>query len=366
MSETDKRFMALALSLGRRGQGTCWPNPSVGCVIVRDGRIVGRGWTQPGGRPHAETEALAQAGEMARGATAYVSLEPCSHYGKTPPCAQALIDAKVARVVSAIEDSDPRVAGQGFAMLREAGIEVETGVLMDQAAWDLSGFFLKTEQGRPFVTLKLASSFDGRIATETGHSKWITGPEARRAVHAMRARHDAVMVGAGTARADDPSLTVRNLGIEHQPVRIVVSRHLDLPLLGQLARTAADVPVWLCHGPRPDAERARTWEGLGARLIPCALNDHQVDAADLLQQLGQAGLTRVFCEGGASLAASLLAEDLVDELVGFTAGLTIGAEGLSAVGSLGLETLETAPRFELIDAQVIDGDVLHRWGRTAR
>ncbi|WP_319544883.1 bifunctional diaminohydroxyphosphoribosylaminopyrimidine deaminase/5-amino-6-(5-phosphoribosylamino)uracil reductase RibD [Ruegeria conchae] len=363
MNEADKRFMALALSLGRRGQGTCWPNPSVGCVIVRDGRIVGRGWTQLGGRPHAEPIALAQAGEAAQGATAYVSLEPCSHHGKTPPCAEALIEAGIARVVSAIEDSDPRVAGQGFALLREAGIDVVTGVLAEQAARDHAGFFLKTEQGRPFVTLKLASSFDGRIATETGHSQWITGPNARRAVHAMRARHDAVMVGAGTARADDPSLTVRDLGVERQPVRVVVSRHLDLPLMGHLARTASKIPVWLCHGPHPDPDRARAWEGLGARLIPCALDDHHVEAVDLLHQLGQAGLTRVFCEGGSALAASLLESDLVDELVGFTAGLTIGAEGLSAIGALGLDTLETAPRFDLIETQVVGGDILHRWAR---
>lgn len=358
--------MALALSLGRRGQGTCWPNPAVGCVIVRDGRIVGRGWTQPGGRPHAEPQALAQAGEAAQGATVYVTLEPCAHHGKTPPCAEALIAAGVARVVAAIEDSDPRVSGQGFAMLRDAGIEVVTGVLADQAARDLSGFFLKTEQGRPFVTLKLASSFDGRIATATGHSKWITGPKARRAVHAMRARHDAVMVGAGTARADDPSLTVRDIGVDAQPVRIVVSRHLDIPLMGQMARTAAEVPVWLCHGPSPDAERARAWEGLGARLLPCVLDEHQIDAVDLLHQLGQAGLTRVFCEGGAALAASLLAADLVDELIGFTAGLAVGAEGLSAIGTLGLEKLDNAPRFELIETQVIGPDIMHRWARALR
>ncbi|NQX73519.1 MAG: bifunctional diaminohydroxyphosphoribosylaminopyrimidine deaminase/5-amino-6-(5-phosphoribosylamino)uracil reductase RibD, partial [Epibacterium sp.] len=191
MSSTDKRFMALALSLGRRGQGRCWPNPAVGCVIVKDGVIVGRGWTQPGGRPHAEPVALAQAGAAARGATVYVTLEPCSHYGKTPPCALALIEAGVARVVAAVEDSDPRVSGQGFEMLREAGIEVTTGVMAEEAARDLEGFFLKIEQGRPFVTLKLASSFDGRIATGSGHSQWITGPQARRVVHAMRARHDA-------------------------------------------------------------------------------------------------------------------------------------------------------------------------------
>ena len=245
--------MALALSLGRRGQGNCWPNPAVGCVIVKDGRIIGRGWTKPGGRRHAETEALAQAGAAARGATAYVTLEPCSHDGVTPPCAKALINAGVARVVGAIGDSDPRVSGQGFEMLRMAGIEVTTGVLADQAARDHAGFFLKTEQGRPLVTLKLASSFDGRIATGSGQSKWITGPAARRAVHAMRARHDAVMVGAGTARADDPSLTVRDLGVDHQPVRVVISRHLDLPLMSQLARTAKETPVWLCYGPGADA-----------------------------------------------------------------------------------------------------------------
>ncbi|WP_298932692.1 bifunctional diaminohydroxyphosphoribosylaminopyrimidine deaminase/5-amino-6-(5-phosphoribosylamino)uracil reductase RibD [uncultured Ruegeria sp.] len=366
MSDTDKRFMALALSLGQRGQGRCWPNPAVGCVIVQDGRIVGRGWTQPGGRPHAETEALTQAGAAARGATAYVSLEPCAHHGKTPPCAEALIAAGVGRVVAALEDSDPRVAGQGFAMLRDAGIKVETGVLADQAALHLAGFFLKTEQGRPFVTLKLASSFDGRIATATGHSQWITGPISRRAVHAMRARHDAVMVGAGTARADDPSLTVRDVGATHQPVRVVVSRHMDLPLMGQLARTASEIPVWLCHGPHPDADRARAWEGLDARLIPCTLKDHHIDAVDVLQQLGHAGLTSVFCEGGAALAASLLAGDLVDELVGFTAGLTIGAEGLAAVGTLGLEKLDAAPRFELAETRAIGGDVFHRWRRSTQ
>lgn len=363
MTGTDHRFMALALSLGRRGMGQCWPNPAVGCVLVRQGRIVGRGWTQPGGRPHAETQALAQAGDLARGATAYVSLEPCAHTGQTPPCSQALIAAGVARVVAAVEDSDARVAGQGFAQLRAAGIAVTTGVLAAQAARDHAGFFLRTEQGRPLVTLKLATSFDGRIATATGHSHWITGPQARRHVHALRARHDAVMVGAGTARADDPGLTVRDLGIDRQPVRVVVSRHLDLPLMGQLARTAAETPVWLCHGASVDPERVRAWQGLGAQLIPCALQGTQIDAADMLRQLGAAGLTRIFCEGGGGLAATLLAEDLVDELIGFTAGLTIGAEGLPAIGALGLGRLSEAPRFDLVETRVLGGDVLHHWRR---
>ena len=356
--------MALALSLGRRGQGRTWPNPAVGCVIVREGRIVGRGWTGPGGRPHAEPIALAQAGDLARGATAYVTLEPCSHHGKTPPCADALIEAGIARVVAPVQDSDPRVSGQGFERLRMHGVEVTTGVLADQAARDHAGFFLRTEQGRPLVTLKLASSLDGRIATATGESKWITGPEARRAVHGLRARHDAVMVGAGTARADDPSLTVRDLGVTQQPVRVVVSRHLDLPLLGQLARGAGEVPVWLCHGPGADAERVRAWEGLGARLLPCGVKGVQLDPNDVLRQLGAAGLTRVFCEGGGALAASLLAEDLVDELVTFTAGLAIGAEGVPSIGALGLGRLAEAPRFALSEVRNLGGDAMLRWTRS--
>ncbi|TNJ41861.1 bifunctional diaminohydroxyphosphoribosylaminopyrimidine deaminase/5-amino-6-(5-phosphoribosylamino)uracil reductase RibD [Phaeobacter sp. B1627] len=355
--------MAMALSLGRRGQGRTWPNPAVGCVIVRSGRVVGRGWTQPGGRPHAEAVALAQAGPAAEGATAYVSLEPCAHTGQTPPCAQALIDAGVARVVAAIGDSDPRVSGQGFAMLRAAGIKVTTGVCMDEAGFDHEGFFLRTEQGRPFVTLKLAASFDGRIATGSGQSKWITGPEARRAVHAMRARHDAVMVGAGTARADDPSLTVRDLGIEAQPARVVVSRHLDLPLMSSLARSARDVPLFLCHGHSADAERIRAWEGVGATLLSCGALGTQLDPHDVLQQLGQVGMTRVFCEGGSALAATLLAHDLVDELVGFTAGVAIGAEGLPSIGALGIGALPDAPRFDLIETRTIGADILHRWKR---
>ncbi len=363
MSATDQRFMALALSLGRRGMGRTWPNPAVGCVIVRDGRIVGRGVTAPGGRPHAEPLALAQAGGAARGATAYVSLEPCAHHGQTPPCAQALVDAGIARVVAPLEDNDPRVSGQGFAMLRAVGIAVTTGVLSNEAARDHAGFFLRNQMNRPFVTLKLATSFDGRIATATGESQWITGQLARRAVHAMRARHDGVMVGGGTARADDPSLTVREMGVDRQPVRIVVSRHLDLPLMSRLARSAKDIPLWLAHGPAADPALHSAWEGIGARLFPCALSGGQLDLTSVLGALAEAGLTRVFCEGGGGLAASLLAADLVDELVGFTAGLAIGAEGLPAIGALGLTNLQTAPRFSLSETRDLGGDVLHIWRR---
>ena len=359
----DIRFMRLALALGRCGQGQCWPNPAVGCVIVKDGRIVGRGTTAPGGRPHAEPQALAQAGAAARGATAYVTLEPCSHHGKTAPCAEALIAAGVARVVVALEDSDPRVSGRGLAMLREAAIEVSLGLCADEAGRDLAGFLLSREQGRPLVTLKLASSFDGRIATATGESQWITGPQARRRTHAMRAAHDAVMVGAGTARIDDPSLTVRDMGISRQPVRVVVSRRLDLPLMGQLARSARDIPVWICHGPDPDPALRQAWDGLGARLIPCGLQGRQLDPASVLAELGKAGLTSVFCEGGAALAATLLGADLVDRLTGFTAGMALGAEGLPAIGAMGLGRLAEAPRFKLHRSSRIGPDVLHEWDR---
>ncbi|MEL7257450.1 MAG: bifunctional diaminohydroxyphosphoribosylaminopyrimidine deaminase/5-amino-6-(5-phosphoribosylamino)uracil reductase RibD [Pseudomonadota bacterium] len=361
MHEADTRFLKLALALARQGDGTCWPNPSVGCVIVKDDRIVGRGRTAPGGRPHAERMALDQAGQAAQGATAYVSLEPCSHHGQTPPCANALIEAGIARVVAPVEDPHPNVSGAGFDALRAAGVTVETGLLAEEAEDVLSGFLMRVQLGRPWVTLKLATSFDGRIATASGHSQWITGPEARRWVHAMRARHDAVMVGAGTVRADDPSLTVRDLGVAHQPVRVAVSRRLDLPLMSNLARTAREVPVWLCHGPDADASLIEAWTGVGAELLTCQLTGRQLNLSSVLMELGQKGLTRVLCEGGGALAASLLAEGLVDELVGFTAGFAIGAEGRPGVGALGLDRLDNARRFRLVASRNVGGDAMHRW-----
>ncbi len=358
--------MNMALSLGRRGMGNCAPNPAVGCVLVRPsaqgGRIIGRGWTQPGGRPHAEVVALQQA-QDATGATAYVTLEPCAHFGQTPPCAQALIDAGIARVVIALTDPDPRVDGGGIAMLRAAGIKVTTGICADEARRDHAGFLLKTTQGRPFVTLKLATSFDGRIATATGESQWITGPDARRYVHALRARHDAVMVGGGTARDDDPTLTVRGLGVTHQPTRVVLSRHLDLPRDSQLARSAADIPVLLCHGPNAPKDRIAYWTECGATCLEVAEKKGALDPAAVLQSLGAVGLTRVFCEGGGGLAASLLGADLVDELIVFTAGLALGAEGRPALAALGLTHLADAPRFKLVQTRALSGDVLHRWIR---
>jgi len=354
--------MKMALALGRRGLGRVWPNPAVGCVIVRDERIIGRGITQVGGRPHAEVVALNQAGDLACGATVYVTLEPCSHTGQTPPCASALIAAGVARVVVAMQDPDPRVSGRGIAMLRDAGIDVITDVLADEAGADHAGFVRRVTRGRPMVTLKLASSFDGRIATGAGESRWITGPVARRYVHGMRSNHDAVLVGAGTARQDDPSLTVRDMGVVSQPVRVVVSSRLNIPLDGALARTAGEVPVWVCHG-EVDTARKRAWEQTGARMLPCAHHGAQIDVTSVLEALGAAGITRVFCEGGSALAASLLAADLVDRLVGFSAGVAIGAEGLPSIGAMGVAHLSDAPRFTLSDLRQVGDDVLHHWVR---
>ncbi len=352
--------MALALSLGRRGMGRVWPNPAVGCVIVKDNQIIGRGWTADGGRPHAETRALKQAGAAATGATAYVTLEPCSHHGQTPPCAQALIDAKVARVVIATGDPDPRVAGQGVAMLQTAGIAVTLGIHETNAMNDHAGFLLRTTENRPFVTLKLAGTLDGRIATATGESQWITGPQARRAVHMMRARHDAVMVGAGTVRADDPSLTVRDMGVTRQPVRVVVSRAMKISAASQLAKTAAETPVWLCHG--PDADVA-DWTVAGAKSLPCAITSGAIDLQAVMHTLAEQGITRVFCEGGGMMAASLLNAGLVDRLVVFSAGAAIGAEGTPMLSAMGIDRLATAPRFTLEHVSVLGGDICHTWRR---
>lgn len=363
MIPEDKRYMALAISLGQRGLGKCWPNPSVGCVIVKNGRIVGRGRTANGGAPHAETEALAQAGANARGATVYVSLEPCAHQGRTPPCANVLVNAGVSRVVIGASDPNPQVNGQGTAILRDAGIKVTEGVLQSKAIDLHSGFITRITQGRPSVTLKLANSFDGRIATATGESQWITGAEARHKVHGMRANHDAVMVGGGTARADDPSLNVRGMGSVSQPVRVVLSRALDLPLGGNLAKTANEIPVWIFHSRDAPLELRTAWEQLGAILIECRTVGQKLDVVSVLQALGDKGLTRIFCEGGGALAASLLSADLVDELVGFTAGLALGAEGQPSIGPMEMRRLVEAKRFDLVETRPIGNDVMMRWRR---
>lgn len=359
----DLRHMAHALGLARRGLGRVWPNPAVGCVIVAGGRVVGRGATRPGGRPHAETEALAMAGVAARGATAYVTLEPCAHHGQTPPCAEALAAAGLARVVTAIGDPDPRVAGRGHAILRAAGVEVAEGVMAAEAQLLQKGFLSRVLKGRPMVTLKLAQSLDGRIATAAGESRWITGLAARTRVHAMRAAHDAVMVGAGTARADDPLLTVRGLGVAHQPVRVVAARSLDLDVGGALGRSAREVPLWLVHGPSAPAPDRAEWTRAGARLFKVTEKGSRLDPRAILAALGDAGLTRVLVEGGGQFAAALLRAGVVDEIALFTAGLALGGDGWPALAPLGLDALAGAPRFRLMRVDRIGDDTLSHWTR---
>jgi diaminohydroxyphosphoribosylaminopyrimidine deaminase/5-amino-6-(5-phosphoribosylamino)uracil reductase len=343
----DDRWMRAALALAARGLGRVWPNPAVGCVVVGGGRAVGRGWTQPGGRPHAETEALRRAGAAARGATAYVSLEPCNHHAKTPPCTDALIAAGVARVVVACEDPDPRVDGAGVARLRAAGIEVETGVLAAEACALNEGFFRRIREGRPAVTLKIATSLDGRIATRTGESRWITGPEARALAHAVRARHDAVMVGIGTAVVDDPELTCRLPGMRgRSPVRIVADSRLRLPLTSRLVATAREVPTWVLCLPGAPRARLQAFADAGVDVIEVPDGgDHVLDLAAAMRALGSRGLTRVMVEGGGRLAAALMAADLVDRVEWFRAPVAIGGDGVPALAGWGLERLADARRF---------------------
>lgn len=360
---SDAAHMRHALSLAARGLGRVWPNPAVGCVIVSQGRIVGRGWTQPSGRPHAEVMALAQAGAAAKGADVFVTLEPCAHHGKTPPCAEALIAAGVTRVITPLEDPDTRVAGRGLKMLRSAGIKVSLDTTcLDEAVALNEGFLLHRTQGRPTLTLKLATTLDGRIAMPTGESRWITGPAARQRVHLLRAQHDAVLIGAGTARADDPMLDVRDIGMSDlSPVRVVADGGLSLSLTGRLARSAQQAPVWLIHNPRADRLRRDAWRDVGAKTLACAEVGGRLSAPDILKTLAQEGITRVFCEGGGQLAASLLKAGLVDRLIEMRSGKIIGARGRSAIADLGFERLADVPQFTLARSQPVGEDMLLEW-----
>ncbi len=355
----DEAHMRAALLLARRGLGNTWPNPAVGCVIVKNGAVVGRGWTAPGGRPHAETEALRRAGSAAHGATAYVTLEPCCHWGRTPPCTGALIAAGVARVVVALRDPDPRVDGEGLEQLRAAGIEVTEGVLRDEAAHVTAGFVKRVTDGLPLVTLKLASTLDGRIATRTGESRWITGPAARRAVHAMRARHDAVLVGSGTLLADDPDLTCRLEGAAKVPtVRIVADSRLRTPLGARLFSSTA--PAWIATRPGHDHAALDALRGRGAEIVEVPAGDHGegLEPGALLRALAVRGITRLMVEGGASLAAALLRAGLVDRLAWFHAPAVMGGDGRPAADALPLDILAAMPRFRRVSATPLGPDLL--------
>jgi diaminohydroxyphosphoribosylaminopyrimidine deaminase / 5-amino-6-(5-phosphoribosylamino)uracil reductase len=362
VSATDETHMAHALALAARGLGRTWPNPAVGCVITREGRILGRGWTQPGGRPHAERRALDQAGD-ARHATAYVTLEPCAHHGKTPPCAQALINAGISRIVTALTDPDPRVSGKGHAMLQAAGIAVTENILSDQASRLNAGFLKRVTMGLPFLTLKLATTIDGRIATATGESRWITGPQARRYVHGLRLTHDAVMIGSGTARADDPDLTARDVGATHQPIRILLDRRLSHRPDSRLGASARQHPVWILHAPDAPKSARAAWATTGARLLPCPAPNTHLDLTTALQILAAEGITRILSEGGGTVASALLASGLVDDMIHLTAGRLIGGDGTAAVAPLALSRLADAPAFRLIAHDTLGPDTLSHWTR---
>lgn len=367
-STDDHAFMRAALTLARRGVGRVAPNPAVGCLLVRAGRVVGRGFTQPGGRPHAEACALAQAQAHggARGAVAYVTLEPCAHHGQTPPCAAALVAARITRCVVACRDPDPRVCGRGIDLLHRAGVQVETGLMADEARALNKGFFLRVSRGRPMVTLKLASSLDGRIATAQGESQWITGPLARHAVQMLRVEHDAILIGSETALRDNPRLDVRLPGLEpFSPVRVVLDGRLRLPLDSDLVVRARVRPTWLMtsHGSYEAKKQAvRAYEQAGVRVIPlCCDVSGSPCLVDALRTLGQGSMTRLLVEGGAQVSGAFLRQGLVDDLVWFRAASVMGGDALPALCDLGLESLSQSPTFQRRAVQTLGPDIMEHY-----
>ncbi len=362
---SDNNSMNIALALGARMLGQVAPNPAVGCVIVKEGVIVGRGVTQAGGRPHAETQALAQAGEHARGATAYVTLEPCSHHGQTPPCTDAIIHAGITRVVAPMEDPDPRVCGKGFSILKAAGIDVVAGVLAQEAAFQHEGFIKRIQLGRPMVSLKLASTLDGRIATQSGESRWITGEVARNVAQSLRVTHDAVMVGIGTVLADDPELTCRLPGLERaSPIRIVVDGRLTIPATSKLVMTASQTPLWIITREKSDIGKIRVLEHHGVRILPVPTHDDgTMDMNGVARQLGEQGLTRVLVEGGGTLAASFMRDGVVDRLEWITSPCLMGGDGKPSIGALGIETLDRIHTFKPYSCRMLGKDRLESFVR---
>jgi diaminohydroxyphosphoribosylaminopyrimidine deaminase/5-amino-6-(5-phosphoribosylamino)uracil reductase len=358
----DLRFMQLALTLGRRGQGRTWPNPAVGAIVVRDGVIVGRGWTQPGGRPHAEPVALAQAGEAARGATLYVTLEPCSHVGKSPPCTDAVIAAGIARVVSAIEDPNPEVAGQGHARLRAAGIAVDIGLCAREAAQDHAGHFRRIRDKRPYVMLKLAVSSDDKIAAAGRKPVAITGELTKTRVHLLRAQSDAILVGIGTVLSDDPLLTCRLPGMAaRSPVRVVLDRSLRLPGASRLVHSARETPLWVMTSNLSEAPAAMKLGAAGAQVIRVATTTAAPPGLDLreaLRALADKGITRLLVEGGARVASSFVTAGLVDEVWLLRGVEAIGADGVAALEALPLSSITRSPAFKLRASEGLQKDTL--------
>src|SRR5579863_10702236 len=357
---TDRRFMGLALTLGRRGLGRTWPNPAVGAVVVKDGVIVGRGWTQPGGRPHAEPVTLTQAGPAARGATLYVTLEPCSHVGKSPPCANAVIAAGIARVMSAIEDPNPEVAGQGHARLRNAGIEVDVGLMAEEAARAHAGHFRRIREHRPHVIVKLAVSTDDKIAASGHKTVAITSEVANARTHLLRAQCDAVLVGIGTVLADDPLLTCRLPGMEAlSPVRVVLDRRLRIPPKSRLVHSARNTPLWVVTSELAEAPAAAILGANGAQVMRLgSVSQAGLDLQEVVRALAERGITRLLVEGGARVAASFVSAGLADEFWLLRGLEPIGADGVAALGALPLSAITRSPAFRVRASESLGKDTL--------
>jgi diaminohydroxyphosphoribosylaminopyrimidine deaminase/5-amino-6-(5-phosphoribosylamino)uracil reductase len=360
----DQRFMELALALGRRGLGRTWPNPAVGAVVAKDGVIVGRGWTQPGGRPHAETEALKRAGRAAKGATLYVTLEPCSHQGKTPPCVDAIIRAGIARVVSAVEDPNPQVAGQGYAKLRERGIAVENGLGGKEAAHDHAGHFRRMREHRSQVLLKLAVSADGKAGLAGRKPVAVTGEAARGRVHQMRAEADAILVGIGTVLSDDPHLTCRLPGmLERSPVRVILDARLRIPLAISIVGTARDTPTWIFTGPNASPVAEDILKAKGVEVFRVEAKNGRLDLPAVLKALAERGITRLMVEGGPTVAAAFVKADLVDEVALFRSPKPLG-DGIDALEGLPLTALTQSPKLGAAGGEKIGDDTLEMFERT--
>jgi diaminohydroxyphosphoribosylaminopyrimidine deaminase/5-amino-6-(5-phosphoribosylamino)uracil reductase len=365
-TDTDHRFMNAALALGRRGLGACAPNPSVGALVVKDGIVVGRGWTGLGGRPHAETIALDQAGIAARGATIYVTLEPCAHHGRTPPCCEAIVAAGVARVVYAIDDPNPAVAGRGAALCRAHGLTVVTGVGAAAAGRDHRGHVLRMTQGRPMVTLKLAQTADGYVAGGPHDARLsITGVAANGHVHVLRAMHDAIMVGSGTALADDPLMTVRLAGVAAKPLRVVLDGSLRLSPASRLARTASDVPVLVLTTAASLFARGGAFDAIaGLELAAVETGpDGRIDLGAALRLLGARGITRVFSEGGPAVGSALIAGGLAESVLLFNAPKPLGFEGVPALDAAARAILRDPRRYTASDPTMIGVDRLQSFER---
>ncbi len=348
MTSVDLQMMQRALRLAERGLYTTDPNPRVGCVIVKEGTIVGEGWHQRAGDPHAEIHALRQAGEQAHGATLYVTLEPCCHYGKTPPCSVAVQKAGIVRVVAAMEDPNPLVAGQGLARLRSAGIEVESGLLQEQAERLNPGFVSRMFRGRPWVRCKLAMSLDGRTAMASGESRWITGPAAREDVQWLRARSSAIMTGIGTVLADDPSLNVRLAGEFRQPIRVVLDQRLRIPAQARLLSLPGQVILFT--GETVPKQRIESLAALGPEIIPVPVTDQGLDLQVVMKHLARREINEVMLEAGATLSGAMLQAGLVDELVIYVAPHLMGSGAKGLFELPGLERMKQ--RIEVVIREI--------------